>query len=188
MYANMKTIVATLWTIALAGTVALEANANQIGVLDEDAKTYTITVAEGEAISLSAEDAAAILALDAGSVFVKDGKGVLSVGEQIADFAGVICVTNGYYEASSCVSLGTGGASSGTVIADGATLLLAAAKDTLTFTNEYITLSGAGVANDGALRNLPADGSYSNQQANVLRKLGRLTLAADTTVCGHSIG
>ena len=164
------------------------AQAAQIGVLDETAMTYTITVAEGETITMSAEDAAAILALDAGYTFVKDGKGILSVGEQIADFTGVICVTNGYYEATSCLSLGVGGAASGTVIANGATLALDAAKDTLTFTNEYITLSGTGVANDGALRNLSADGSSTNQQANLLRKLGRLTLADDTTVCGYSLG
>ena len=89
--------------------------AAQIGVQDDTAMTYTITVGEGETVALSAEDAAAILALDAGYIFVKEGKGVLTVGEQISGFAGVICVTNGYYEATSCLSLGVGGAASGTV-------------------------------------------------------------------------
>jgi len=185
----MRTVSCTVMAVAvMAAFHTTPVNAAQIGVRDDDAKTYTITVGEGETIAMSAEDAAAILSLEDGYTFVKDGKGVLSVGEQIADFAGVVCVTNGYYEATSCLSLGVGGAASGTVVANGATLLLAAAKDTLTFTNEYITLSGTGVANDGALRNLPADGSYSNQQTYVFRKLGRLTLADDATVCGYSIG
>ena len=58
----------------MAALYATSAHAEQIGVQDDTAMTYTITVGEGETVALSAEDAAAIRALDAGYTFVKDGK------------------------------------------------------------------------------------------------------------------
>ena len=74
---KMKNIIGGV--LAFAASVAIPALAEQIGVQDDDAKTYTITVAEGVTVALSAEDAAALQALDDGYTFIKDGAGTLSV-------------------------------------------------------------------------------------------------------------
>ena len=90
----------------MAAFLTAPAQAEQIGVRDDDAKTYTVTVASGNTVELSDDDAAALLALDAGYTFVKAGTGMLVVSNQIATFAGPIVITNGTYEATSGNEIG----------------------------------------------------------------------------------
>ena len=121
----MRTVSCTMMTAAfMAAFHAAPAQAAQIGVQDDVAKTYTVTVASGDTVELSAEDAAVILALDAGYTFVKAGTGMLVVSNQIATFAGPIVITNGTYEALSGNALGVGGEGAETYVRTGASLCI----------------------------------------------------------------
>ena len=169
----------------MAALYAIPAQAAQIGVLDTDAKTYTVTVASGGTVELSDEDAAALLALDAGYTFVKAGTGKLVVGDQIATFAGPIVITNGTYEATSGNALGVGGEGAETFVRTGASLYICnKTTDGVTFANERISIAGRGYNNKGVLYSR----SGSTEQKALLTKTGRLVLADDATVGGGTIG
>ena len=185
----MKNIIGGV--LAFAASVAIPALAEQIGVQDDDAKTYTITVAEGVTVALSAEDAAALQALTntsyAGYTFVKDGPGTLSVDDQLAEFNRDIVITNGTYEATTSDSLGKGGEGANTFVREGASLRLAHFSNTagkLVFKyNETISIAGAGYGGAGAIYNaLTAD------QTALLRNNGHLVLDGDATIRGYCMG
>lgn len=178
--------------VALAMAVSsIAAKAEQIGVQDDDAKTYTITVAEGVTVALSAEDAAALQALTnasyAGYTFVKDGLGTLSVDDQIAGFNRDIVITNGTYEATTSDSLGKGGAGANTFVREGASLRLAhisnAAGKLVFKSNESITIAGTGYGGAGAIYN-----ARSADQTYLLRNNGHLVLDGDASIRGYCMG
>ena len=162
------------------------AQAEQIGVRDDDAKTYTVTVASGNTVELSDEDAAAILALDAGYTFVKAGTGKLVVSNQIATFARPIVITNGIYEAASSNALGVGGEGAETFVRTGASLYICnKTADGVTFANETISIAGGGYNSTGALYNRSGG---SNDQKMLFASSGRLVLDSDATIGGDTIG
>ena len=170
----------------MAALYAIPAQAAQIGVQDDVAKTYTVTVASGNTVELSDEDAAALLALDAGYTFVKAGTGKLVVSNQIAAFAGPIVITNGTYEARSGDALGVGGEGAETHVRTGASLCIYnKTGDGVTFSaNESISIAGVGYNNKGALYS----GSGTTEQKKLLKNAGCLVLDADATICGDTIG
>ena len=161
--------------------------AAQIGVQDDAAMTYTITVGEGETVALSAEDADALNSLAEGYTFIKDGPGTLLVSNQIAGFARPIVITNGIYEATSSDALGVGGDGAETYVRTGATLSIC--RDTSLGTNvkfkyhEKISLAGSGLGGIGALRN-----SRNEDATGLLDNNGYLVLDDDATIKGYSIG
>ena len=180
----MKKMMTTLTVLAVSA-FAFTSHAEQIGVQDDVAKTYTITVGSSQAVTLSDEDATALLALGEGYTFVKAGEGTLSVSNQIADFARPIVVTNGVYEALSSNALGEGGEGAETFVRTGASLCIYnKMTDGVTFTNEIISIAGVGYNNKGALYNR----SGSTEQKNLLTKNSALVLDADATICGDTIG
>ena len=161
----------------MAALYAIPVHAEQIGVQDDTAMTYTITVAEGATVALSAEDAAALQALTnasyAGYTFVKDGPGMLSVDNQLAGFNRTIVITNGTYEATTSDSLGVGGEGANTFVRAGASLRLAHFNNEagkLVFKSyETITIAGTGYDGAGALYN-----ALSADQTGLLRNKGHL--------------
>ena len=171
-------------TAVSAAAFAFAAFADAIGVKDDDAKTYTVTVASGSQ-RISDEDAAAILALDAGYAFVKAGAGTLVVSNQIASFAGQIVVTNGMYEVESGDALGVGGEGAETFVREGATLSICnRTKDEVKFAyHEAIHLVGEGYNSKGALYN-----RVSVEQKALLKNSGYLVLDGDAKVCGYTLG
>ena len=173
-----------LVAVFMAALYATPAHAAQIGVLDTDAKTYTVTVASGT-VELSSEDAAALLALDAGYTFVKAGTGKLVVSNQIASFTGPIVITNGIYEATTGNALGVGGEGAETFVRTGASLYIYnKTTDGVTFANETISIAGVGYNNKGALYSR----SGTTEQKSLLKNSGRLVLEDDATICGDTIG
>lgn len=183
----MKTGSAILAALAVAAGAATSAFAEQIGVQDDVAKTYTVTVGEGVTVPLSAEDAAALLALDAGYTFIKDGAGTLSVSNQIEAFDRPIVITNGIYEATASEALGVGGAGAETYVRTGASLRIAhganvAGKVVFKY-HEKISIAGTGFGGAGALFN-----GKSADQTGLLRNSGYLVLDDDATVGGYGLG
>ena len=181
----MKKMMTTL-TVLAAAAFTFTSHAEQIGVQDDVAKTYTITVGSSQTVTLSDEDATALLALDAGYTFVKAGTGKLVVGDQIATFAGPIVITNGTYEATSGNALGVGGEGAETYVRTGASLCIYnKTTDGVTFSaNESISIAGVGYNNKGALYNR----SGSTEHKTLLKNSGRLVLDADASICGDTIG
>lgn len=173
---------------AYLAAVALPVRAEAIGVRDDVAMTYTITVGQGATVTISAEDAF-VLTNDLGAAytFVKAGPGTLSVGSQIQGFAGRIVITNGVYEATTSHALGAGGEGAETFVRTGASLRLAHesnTKDSIWFRQgEVISIAGTGFDDAGALYN-----GLSQQQCVVLRSNGDLVLDDDATIKGSAIG
>ena len=161
------------------------AHAEQIGVQDDVAKTYTVTVASGQTVTLSDEDAAALLALDAGYTFVKAGTGKLVVSNQIASFARPIVITNGTYEATSSNALGVGGEGAETYVRTGASLCIySKTANSVTFTGETISIAGGGYNDKCALYSR----SGTTEQLYLLSKTSVFVLEADAAICGDNIG
>ena len=184
----MRTISCAMMVAAfMAAFHTMPVQAAQIGVLDDDAKTYTITVAEGETVTMSAEDAYALTNLVEGYTFIKDGLGTLSVGAQITGFDRPIVITNGIYEATTSDALGKGGAGAETYVRSGASLRIAHSEDmesAIRFKfHEKICLAGVGFGGAGALFN-----GGTKDQTRILDNSGDFVLDDDATIRGYGIG
>lgn len=131
---------------------------------------YEKNVAAGSRVTLTAAEVAEA----AGKIFVKTGAGTLVVGDEMADFAGDIHISEGFYEITTRGALGT---AAGKTTVDGGTLVSAMTMTVsggtgCLFPNEEIHLLGTGCQGKGAL--------YAKAQCNDFART--VVLDGETTI------
>lgn len=171
---------------ALAATgLLLTAGADQQGVLDPSANTYTITVAKGAAdVTLSPED---VTALGKSVALVKKGEGRLIVATDLktAGYDGEIRIEEGYFRTMVDGSLG--GTTAGTIISSasssGATLEVYDWTTSVVELHPYepITFEGSGVDGHGAIYAVNAGTSIGYINNSMLGH-SALVMTGDATV------
>ena len=178
----MKAIQATtaLWAIVVIACGELCA-ANSYSHDPDDAKTYIVTVPEGETNTL---DAAAISVITGGTVtnIVKKGYGALSVSEDLSAFSGNVHIGEGVYLSRPTKASNTtlGALSGNVVIANGATLAVQTSVQYASLTGKKVYFEGDGYGGQGALVN-----AAGNPQSTSL--FGRsLNLTGNGKVASHS--
>ena len=179
---DMKAIQATtaLWAIVVIACGELCA-ANSYSHDPDDAKTYIVTVPEGETNTL---DAAAISVITGGTVtnIVKKGYGALSVSEDLSAFSGNVHIGEGVYLSRPTKASNTtlGALSGNVVIANGATLAVQTSVQYASLTGKKVYFEGDGYGGQGALVN-----AAGNPQSTSL--FGRsLNLTGNGKVASHS--
>ena len=171
----MKKMMLTLPALA-AAVFTFTLHAEQIGVVDADAGTYTLTVSAGVTNAITAEDVTAA----SGYALVKKGAGTLLSGADTAGFAGEIRIEEGILFVNDGGGLGTG--AGGTVVSNGAALHVCyGTADALNFASgETISICGEGPDGNGALYVAPG----SKGQRMLLKNGGELRLLGDARVGG----
>lgn len=132
---------------------------------------YVITVADGDMVTLNADDVAA---LGTSLNLVKKGAGRLDVAREIgSSWKGSVGVSNGYFRASNKSACGTcamADSFGGIFVADGATFEWNTSE---TLTCQKMTLAGSGMNGEGALVGL---------RSGTIFNPGQLTLSAPATI------
>lgn len=178
----MRAIPARMALLAIVAIACGELHAASSYSYDpDDAKTYIVTVPEGETNTL---DAAAISVITGGTVtnIVKKGYGALSVSEDLSAFSGNVHIDEGVYLSRPTKASNTtlGALSGNVVIANGATLAVQTSVQYASLTGKKVYLEGDGWGGQGALVNVAG-----NPQSTSL--FGRsLNLTGNGKIASHS--
>ncbi len=170
--------------LTLNGNVTTNANAAAAtfsGVLSLGSATRTFTVANGAAAS----DLTISSTINNGSI-IKAGAGTLTItGDNSIGYGGTTTVNAGVLNIQHSLALGQAGANDaakGTTVASGAALEV---EGGIAVGTEALTLSGTGISNGGALRNVSGDNSWAG--ALSLAAATRINSAADTLTLSGTI-
>lgn len=151
------------------------------GYLDLDGATRTFTIADGAAAS----DLTINAGINFGSI-VKDGTGTMTItSNNTIGYGGTTTVNAGVLNIRHGNALGQAGSNDpakGTIVASGAALQV---QNNITVGTERLTLSGTGVSNTGALRNISGNNTWNG--AIVLDANSRINSDADLLTINGTI-
>lgn len=157
-------------TVTWGGPVSLAANST----VASDAGTLTLSgsVSTGANVLTTTGSGNIIIsgAISGSAGLAKSGTGTLTLSGSNS-FGGTVNVTAGVLSVQHSAALGASGAGNGTTIGSGAAVQISNASG-INIAGEILTLSGAGIANTGALSNTSGNNSWS----------GNVVLAADSTI------
>ena len=169
--------VATIGTLS-GGTVNLNGATSAITTLSGG----TVNLGSGTDLSVSAGTSAGLIT-GAGGSLTKSGAGTLTL-TSANSYTGATTVSAGVLNIQNASALGT--TAGGTSVSSGAALQL---QGGITVGTEALTLSGTGVASDGALRNISGTNTYGGlvtlgASSRINSDAGTLTLSNAGTITG----
>lgn len=174
----MKTMKCCTVALVLCAGSALYA-ANTYSYDPDDAKTYIVTVPEGETNELSD---AAISVITGGSVtnIVKRGEGALSVFEDLSGFTGNVHIDEGVYLSRPQKAANTtlGALSGDVVIANRATLAVQTSVQYVSLSGKKIYFEGDGYGGQGALVNVSGNPTSTTMFGKSLNLTGNGKVAS----------
>jgi fibronectin-binding autotransporter adhesin len=177
--------------LTLNGNVTTNASAQSAtidGVLSLGNATRTFTVADGAAAS----DLTVNSAINFGSI-IKSGAGTMTItSDNTIGYGGTTAVNQGVLNIQNSMALGQTGvndAAKGTTVASGAALQV---QGGIAVGTEALTISGTGVANTGALRNISGNNSWAGSvslgaASRVNSDAGTLTLNGAITANNQNL-
>jgi fibronectin-binding autotransporter adhesin len=177
--------------LTLNGNVTTNASASTAtfdGVLALGNATRTFTVANGAAAS----DLTINSTINNGSI-IKAGAGTMTItGDNSIGYGGTTTVNAGVLNIQNSLALGQAGANDptkGTTVASGAALQV---QGGIAVGTEALTLSGTGIAADGALRNISSNNSWAGAVSlgaatRINSDAGTLTLSGAITATNQNL-
>ncbi len=169
-------------TNTYTGTTTINAGTLQVGAGGTSGTLGTGQIIDNAVLSFNRSDALAVANVISGTgALTKAGTGALTLSGTNA-YAGATTVSAGTLVAASNTALGS--TAGGTTVATGATLAL---QGDIAVGAETLTITGTGVGNNGALRNLSGNNTWGGTvrlsgNAEIQSDAGTLTLSAANAV------